>query len=223
MQLRDRVHISRTLPFLAFSLRRRSVDITLHFLTIIRLIFASFVTEVIKNAVGRPRPDLLSRCKPHARTAADKLVEFSVCTEPDSHTLKEGWRSFPSGHASFSFAGLGFLTLFMCGQMHVFRPRADLARGLLALAPLLGATMIAISRFQDYRHDVYDVTCGAVLGFAIAYFSYMRYFPSLGSPDCDEPFRSRNDIDEFLKLNSDEERAREDFILGDIDGADDER
>jgi diacylglycerol diphosphate phosphatase/phosphatidate phosphatase len=110
-----------------------------------------FITDVIKNAVGRPRPDLISRCKPAAGTPKDLLVTFEVCTETDHHTLHDGWRSFPSGHSSFAFSGLGFLALFFAGQMHVFRPRTDLSRALLAIAPLLGAAMIAISRCEDYR------------------------------------------------------------------------
>lgn len=75
--------------------------------------------------------------------------------------------------------------------MHVFRPRTDLARVLLALWPLLGAALIAISRLEDYRHDVYDVTIGSILGMSMAYFSYRRYFPALRSNRCEEPFPSR--------------------------------
>lgn len=111
-----------------------------------------FVTDVIKNAVGRPRPDLIERCKPAAGTPHDQLVSIDVCTETDHHTLHDGWRSFPSGHSSFAFSGLGFLALFFSGQLHVFRPRTDLGRALLALAPILGAAMIAISRCEDYRY-----------------------------------------------------------------------
>ena len=75
--------------------------------------------------------------------------------------------------------------------MHVFRPRTDLARVLIALAPLIGAALIAISRLEDYRHDVYDVTVGSVLGMLIAYFSYKRYYPGLKSSKCDTPYPSR--------------------------------
>jgi diacylglycerol diphosphate phosphatase/phosphatidate phosphatase len=35
--------------------------------------------------------------------------------------------------------------------MHVFRPRADLGRALIAFIPILGAALIAISRCEDYR------------------------------------------------------------------------
>jgi diacylglycerol diphosphate phosphatase/phosphatidate phosphatase len=70
---------------------------------------------------------------------------------------------------------------FLAGQMYVFRPRTDLARVLIALAPLIGAALIAISRCEDYRHDVYDVTIGSFLGMMVALFSYRRYYPRLHS------------------------------------------
>jgi diacylglycerol diphosphate phosphatase/phosphatidate phosphatase len=72
---------------------------------------ASFLTDVVKNAVGRPRPDLIARCKPAKGTPGHALVKIDVCTETDHHTLHDGWRSFPSGHSSFAFAGLGYLAL----------------------------------------------------------------------------------------------------------------
>lgn len=83
------------------------------------------------------------------------------------------------------------ISRFLAGQMHVFRPRTDLARVLLALAPLIGAALIAISRCEDYRHDVYDVTTGSILGISVAYFSYRRYYPNLRSSHCDRPYPSR--------------------------------
>ena len=60
--------------------------------------------------------------------------------------------------------------------------------------PLVGAMLIAISRLEDYRHDVYDVTIGSLLGTVIAYFSYRRYYPSLRSAQCDDPYPSRADV-----------------------------
>ncbi|KAF2750096.1 PAP2-domain-containing protein [Sporormia fimetaria CBS 119925] len=156
----------------------------------ISLLLTLFLTDVIKNAVGRPRPDLIARCKPAPGTPDRTLVTFSVCTEEDHHVLHDGWRSFPSGHSSFAFSSLGYLTLFISGQCHVLRPRTDLARVLLALAPLLGAALIAISRCEDYRHDVYDVTIGSALGWTVAYFTYRRYYPRLRSKRCDEPYPS---------------------------------
>lgn len=188
----------------------------------------SFLTDTIKNAVGRPRPDLVARCKPAPGTPENTLLGVEVCTETRSHVLHDGWRSFPSGHSSFSFAGLGYLSLFLAGQVRLFvvgggirgprggaagatiangrggnenddddnddkegravYARGDLARALFCLAPLLGAAMIAISRCQDYRHDVYDVCTGALLGYVVAYWSYRRYWPHLSYSRCQEPY-----------------------------------
>ncbi|ROT43817.1 PAP2 superfamily protein [Sodiomyces alkalinus F11] len=157
----------------------------------VALVTASFLTDVIKNAVGRPRPDLIARCMPQEDTPAGVLVTSDVCTETEHHRLHDGWRSFPSGHSSFAFAGLGFLSLFFAGQLHVFRHEAggrDLSRALVCLVPLLGAALIAISRCEDYRHDVYDVCVGSLLGYTVAYWSYRRHWPRLTARDCDEPY-----------------------------------
>ncbi|OJD11178.1 hypothetical protein AJ78_08001 [Emergomyces pasteurianus Ep9510] len=78
---------------------------------IVTLALTSFLTDIIKNAVGRPRPDLVSRCNPEKGTPAHKLVTIDACAAPESHRLHEGWRSFPSGHSSFAFAGLGYLAM----------------------------------------------------------------------------------------------------------------
>ncbi|KAF2854251.1 acid phosphatase/Vanadium-dependent haloperoxidase [Plenodomus tracheiphilus IPT5] len=189
----------------------------------ISMILTLFITDVIKNAVGRPRPDLIARCKPAPGTPAHVLVTYEVCTETDHHILHDGWRSFPSGHSSFSFSGLGYLALFIAGQCHVYRPRADLARVLVALAPLLGAALIAISRCEDYRHDVYDVSVGSVLGMAVAHYTYRRYYPALRSKGCATPYPNPAD-DAFGKVKDDEERQRgvQEFELDDIDEEDEE-
>ncbi|KAK8115676.1 hypothetical protein PG984_012178 [Apiospora sp. TS-2023a] len=162
----------------------------------IAVILTSFLTDVVKNTVGRPRPDLLARCKPKPGTPQNTLVDFTVCTETDSHTLHDGWRSFPSGHSSFSFAGLGYTAMFLAGQLRIFRDRRDLGRALVCLAPLVGAAMIAISRCQDYRHDVYDVCTGSLLGITIAFWSYRRYWPRLASRECDVPYPAPGSVEE---------------------------
>jgi diacylglycerol diphosphate phosphatase / phosphatidate phosphatase len=157
---------------------------------LISISLTSFLTHVVKNAIGRPRPDLIARCKPAPGTPAHDLIGIEVCTETDHHTLHDGWRSFPSGHSSFAFSGLGYLVLFLAGQLQTLRPRADLARVLVTFAPLLGAMLIAMSRMADYRHDVYDVSIGSILGMSIAFFAYRRYFRSLRDTRCHEPYPS---------------------------------
>ena len=87
----------------------------------------------------------------------------------------------------------------------MFRPQADFARVLLALLPLVGAVLIAISRCEDYRHDVYDVTVGSLLGLAVAHFTYRRYYPSLKSLRCDTPYQGRHELANAAAKLRDEE------------------
>jgi diacylglycerol diphosphate phosphatase/phosphatidate phosphatase len=196
----------------------------------IAFILTSVLTDIIKNAVGRPRPDLLARCKPRKGTPGHELVTFEVCTETNPHVLHDGWRSFPSGHSSTAFSGLGYLSLVLAGQLHVLRPRTDLSKALVAIAPLVGAALIAISRCEDYRHDVWDVTAGSTIGFLVALFSYKRYFPSLRKRNCDVPYPTPGEMlqksgkgkakagdEEMAAIN-----AAGDFDIGGSDSEDEE-
>lgn len=46
---------------------------------LVALMIAAFTTEVLKNAVGRPRPDLIARCKPvSVRGTRDPLPQTSL-------------------------------------------------------------------------------------------------------------------------------------------------
>ncbi|KAF2019035.1 PAP2-domain-containing protein [Aaosphaeria arxii CBS 175.79] len=97
---------------------------------------AFMITQGMKLLFGKPRPDLLSRCKPdlglldQARisTAGESfnpdwiLVTSVICTQPDDDILQDGFKSFPSGHSSFSWAGLLYLTLFLASKFAVAIP-----------------------------------------------------------------------------------------------------
>ncbi|TGZ81001.1 acid phosphatase/Vanadium-dependent haloperoxidase [Ascodesmis nigricans] len=92
---------------------------------------AMLVTDGLKNLLGKPRPDLLSRCWPdeelvgRARIGWEGggLVTREVCRGSpkleggvkkfEGRDLEDGFRSFPSGHASMSFAGLTYLSIFL--------------------------------------------------------------------------------------------------------------
>lgn len=73
-----------------------------------------FFVEALKNLIGKPRPDLLSRCNLDPATVRqyvvggegsqlhlmDLLVSYTACRQPDRSKLDAGFVSFPSGHAS---------------------------------------------------------------------------------------------------------------------------
>ncbi|KAI0709298.1 phosphatidic acid phosphatase type 2/haloperoxidase [Earliella scabrosa] len=151
------------------------------------------ITQFTKVTVGRPRPDLIDRCQPMAG-AVDPPLGLSteaICTQTDVALLRDGFRSFPSGHSSLSFAGLGFLTFYLAGKLHLFDEKGHTAKAWIALAPLAGAALVAISRTMDYRHHWQDVLTGSLLGLVVSYFSYRQYYPPLISDLSHQPYPPR--------------------------------
>ncbi|KAI8371677.1 phosphatidic acid phosphatase type 2/haloperoxidase [Radiomyces spectabilis] len=152
------------------------------------------MTDVIKITAGRPRPDFLSRCQPVAGSVDPPLglSNYTICATPfNTHIMKDGFKSFPSGHSSFSFSGLGYLAFYLAGKMRMFDERGHTYKGFLFAFPLIGALLVAISRTRDYRHHWHDVFIGALLGTSAAYFAYRQYHPSLAHATCHHPFAVR--------------------------------
>lgn len=95
---------------------------------------AFFVTQGLKNIFGRPRPHFLPLCSPDLSSVEGHvvsgygqvistrwtLVSPSICT--NTAALKDGFRSFPSGHCSFSWSGLLYLTLFLSAKFSIRFP-----------------------------------------------------------------------------------------------------
>lgn len=65
---------------------------------------------------------------------------------------------------SGSFAGLGFLSLYLAGKIKAFDRAGHVAKLCVVLLPLLVACLVGISRVDDYRHHWQDVFAGGVLG-----------------------------------------------------------
>ncbi|XP_048228534.1 lipid phosphate phosphatase 1 isoform X2 [Ricinus communis] len=164
--------------FLFFYMRRRDVYDLHH--SILGLLFSvlitAVITDTIKNAVGRPRPNFFWRCFPDGKEFYDQLGDV-ICHGKDSD-IKEGHKSFPSGHTSWSFAGLGFLTLYLSGKIKAFDRRGHVAKLCLLILPLLAAALVGISRVDDYWHHWQDVFAGAFLGLVVSAFCYMQFFPA---------------------------------------------
>lgn len=90
----------------------------------------------MKNLFGKPRPDLLARCEPDFANAAQYLIggfakenqfgtllySAKICMSQDHERLDDGFRSYPSGHASSAAAGLVYLSLFFASKFAVTIP-----------------------------------------------------------------------------------------------------
>ncbi|KAJ7109239.1 phosphatidic acid phosphatase type 2/haloperoxidase [Mycena epipterygia] len=152
------------------------------------------ITQFTKLTVGRPRPDVIDRCQPipGSMDPIYGLSNSSICTTPnDSFLMLDGFRSFPSGHSSLSFAGLGFLAFYLAGKLHLFDHRGYAAKAWVSLVPFSGAALVAISRTMDNRHHWQDVLVGSILGTVVSYFSYRQYYPSLASEVSHRPYSPR--------------------------------
>lgn len=71
------------------------------------------LTNVAAHVVGGYGQDISSRWT---------LVDSTICRTTDSESLQDGFRSFPSGHSSFSWSGLLYLSLFLCSKFGVTIP-----------------------------------------------------------------------------------------------------
>lgn len=110
-------------------------------------------TELLKVLVLRPRPDFFYRCFPCGIGPKQRCVG-SV------YDIIEGRKSFPSGHTSFAFCSLGFLSLWLDGKLKT--ACRDLRVVVFCLLPLVLATLIGVSRCYDNHHHWEDVAAEVV-------------------------------------------------------------
>ncbi|KVH97606.1 lipid phosphate phosphatase 2-like isoform X1 [Cynara cardunculus var. scolymus] len=164
--------------FIFIYFKRRDVYDLHH--AVLGLLFAVLITGVltdaIKDATGRPRPDFFWRCFPDGLDEYDRWG--NVKCHGEEGDIREGHKSFPSGHSSWSFAGLGFLALYLAGKIKAFDRRGHVAKLCIVFLPLLMASLVAVSRVDDYWHHWQDVFAGGLLGLTVATFCYLQFFPA---------------------------------------------
>lgn len=176
-----------------------------------------FVTSGLKDMVGKPRPNLLARCQADLsnvsqyiiggfgdslNSEAESLVTSAICKQANKRLLDDSFAAFPSGHSSFSSAGLVYLSLWLCARFSLGIPFLDLftertpqqsgkRRGtaaaldrqaaaplwqtVMAIAPILTALFICSSRYADFHHAGFDIIAGAVIGTVLGWASFRNY------------------------------------------------
>ncbi|KAI5123205.1 hypothetical protein M0805_003971 [Coniferiporia weirii] len=140
-----------------------------------------FITEFLKNRVGRLRPDFLARCQ--------WGVALNWCTG-NFDDIEDGRKSFPSGHSSTAFSGMTFLFLWLCARTAAWTFSAHLparkpwifasrlGRIVFTLIPIVFATWVAITRVEDYKHHKEDVIVGGLIGIFCGATGYLTYWPN---------------------------------------------
>ncbi|KAM7484599.1 hypothetical protein LguiA_000608 [Lonicera macranthoides] len=113
------------------------------------VLITGVLTDAIKDAVGRHRPDFFWRCFP------------------------DGKGNLGYGNIG-SFAGLGFLSWYLSGKIRAFDHRGHVAKLCIVVLPLLVAALIGVSRVDDYWHHWEDVFAGGLIGWGPhAYFQML--------------------------------------------------
>ncbi|KAJ4286463.1 hypothetical protein N0V90_013163 [Kalmusia sp. IMI 367209] len=143
------------------------------------------ITGALKNAIGKPRPDIIDRCKVKGdvweafkkNPYSGILSTVADCDQKDSYILQDGFKSFPSAHSSVSFAGLFYLSIYLAAKLHVLDSKGEVWKSFIVMVPSLGAALIAGSRIMDARHHPFDVLSGSLMGILVAWGSYRQYFP----------------------------------------------
>lgn len=149
-------------------------------------------TEVLKFSFGRLRPDFQDRVRryycnrpDHADVQCSGFTAGPLADDPakNEKVWADSRRSFPSGHASTSFA-LATYAALVTGGHFVWGRDADSTSRAWAIpvqTVILGlAGLVAWSRVDDGRHNVSDVLTGTAVGIAMANLSYWRRFDTNG-------------------------------------------
>jgi diacylglycerol diphosphate phosphatase/phosphatidate phosphatase len=101
----------------------------------------------------------------------------------------EGQKSFPSGHASISFAGMTWITLYLRAAFGVANNVHVTVPALIAASPLVISTWVSISRVRDRWHNTDDIAVGALIGIvsALVVWWHYRLHRAGGRPHSSEP------------------------------------
>ncbi|ONM54152.1 Lipid phosphate phosphatase 2 [Zea mays] len=100
----------------------------------------------------------------------DNITTGVICNGVKS-VIKEGHKSFPSGHTSC------FLAWYLAGKLTAFDRKGHIRKLCIVFLPLLTAALVAVSRVDDYWHHWQDVFAGGLIGLTVASFCYLQFFP----------------------------------------------
>ncbi|CAH0520857.1 unnamed protein product [Peronospora belbahrii] len=155
------------------------------FLTIVQSTsMATLLTQFTKNLTGRFRPCFYDMCQWNYDVVWDGVT--NLCQSASGE--KEGRKSFPSGHASFAFATMLVLTLYLLGRssLNCENRSETMLRGgrktlklFLCFIPTFVASWVAVTRTIDNWHHYADILAGSIIGAVSACLSYSYNYSSI--------------------------------------------
>lgn len=136
---------------------------------------AQLATDIAKYSIGRLRPHFIAVCQPIIDGApcdetmeGSKYIEEFKCSAQGTsdRMLKEMRLSFPSGHSSFTFYTMVYITFYL--QSRMTYKGSTLLRHFLQFLLIMMAWFTGLSRISDYKHHWFDVLAGSLLGSIVA-------------------------------------------------------
>lgn len=138
-----------------------------------------FVVSILKNLVGKPRPDFISRCSPDYNLqlpTPSRTADVSVCRNiARGRVLQVGFQSFPSGHAAVVSTNFTMLFVLLAKNLKVFKSR-DSISGFVYGIPIFMILLVNSTSISDHRHFMSDVIAGDVIGLASSFASLGLYY-----------------------------------------------
>jgi len=105
-------------------------------------------------------------------------VTLGVC-QGNSADIADARRSFISGHSSYSYFAMTFLSLYIFGKLGPREYSIVVFNSFLMMI----AVWVGISRTADYEHHATDVIAGGVLGLLLGLVIYHLFYPSIFNQD----------------------------------------
>lgn len=141
--------------------------------------FQTAVVSILKIVTGAPRPDLIQRCVPSSFDLPPfgSLSNVAICTNAVIREIDEGFKSFPSGHASTSFTSATFSFFVFASRHRIFDNRGVAFKIFVSILPFFFSTFITATRYSDNRHFFIDLIAGVLIGIFASCVGYHFYFP----------------------------------------------
>ncbi|EJW04452.1 hypothetical protein EDEG_01322 [Edhazardia aedis USNM 41457] len=135
------------------------VENTVYFYFVLSIMLNMMITDSLKVMVGRQRPDYIYRTQ--LKHNSWFLKQFHI---------REGRKSFPSGHTSCTLNGIVFFNgiCYIKANLKPFNDmpirKNNLCKLTLNASSIIIALFIPISRFVDHKHHISDIIAGALIG-----------------------------------------------------------
>lgn len=156
-----------------------------------------FVVSILKNLVGKPRPDFISRCMPDYNIllpTPSRTADVSICrNNARGRILQQGFQSYPSGHAAVVSTNFMMLFVLLAKNLKVFKSRDSISAFVYGV-PIFMILLVNSTSVSDHRHFMGDVIAGDVIGLASSVASLGLYYKnpfSLNETSYLKPFGPR--------------------------------